>query len=273
MLSDVAVNSTGAPQGCVSSPLLFTLYTNDCISQQSNQFIIKFSDDTVILQLLTRDCSIDDYKAAIEVFVGWCDDHYLQINVKKTEEVIIDPRSVGDRSSVVIHGEAIKQVPSYKYLGVYIDSEFKWHTHVSWVCTRIHQRLHFLQRLRLFGVSSNIMLIFYKATIESVLRYGIIVWFGSLTVKSRAQINNVLRVAGKIMGTQTISSLQDIFELCITQQANKILLDSSHVLYPEYTLMNSGRRYRVTLCKYNRYKYSFLPLSIKLINEQMQEDK
>lgn len=117
------------------------------------------------------------------------------------------------------------------------------------------------------------MLIFYKATIESVLRYGIIVWFKSLTVKLRAQINNVLRVAGKIMGTQTISSLQDIFELCITQQANKILLDSSHVLYPEYMLMNSGRRYRVTLCKYNRYKYSFLPLSIKLINEQMQEDK
>jgi len=57
VLSDVAVNSTGAPQGCASSPFLFTVYTNDCISQQSNQFIIKFSDDTVLLQLLTRDCA------------------------------------------------------------------------------------------------------------------------------------------------------------------------------------------------------------------------
>jgi len=36
-----------------------------------------------------------------------------------------------------------------------------------------------------------------------------------------------VRVAGKIMGTQTISSLQDIFEHCNLQQANKILLDSS----------------------------------------------
>lgn len=108
VLSDVAVNSTGAPQGCVSSPLLFTLYTNDCISQQSNQLILKFSDDTVLLHLLTRDCSIDDDRAAIESFVGWCDNHYLQVYIKKTEEVIIDPRSVGDRSSVVVYGEAIK---------------------------------------------------------------------------------------------------------------------------------------------------------------------
>jgi len=79
-----------------------------------------------------------------------------------------------------------------------------------------------------------------------------IIW--SLTVKFRAQINNLVRVARKIMGTQTISSLQDIFEHCTLQQAKKILLDSSHVLNSEYALMNSGRRYRVLLCKHNQYK-------------------
>lgn len=84
---------------------------------------MKFLDDTVLLHLLTIDCSIDDYKAAVEGFVGWCDDHYLQTNVEKTKEVIIDPRSVGDRSSVVVHGEEdIKQVAYYKYLGVHINS-------------------------------------------------------------------------------------------------------------------------------------------------------
>jgi len=222
---------------------------------------------TKLLQLLTRDCGINDYKAAIGMFVGWCDENHLQINVDKTEEVIIDLRLVGDRSSAVVHGEAIKQVASYKYLGVHIDSELTLHKHVSWVCARVH----FLRRLRLFGVSSNIMLIFYKATIKSILRYGIVVWFGSLTVKLRAQINNLVKVAGKIMGTQTISSLQDIFEHCTLQQANKILLDSSHVLYSEYALMNSGWRYRVLLCKHNRYKYSFVQLSVKLINEQLQQ--
>lgn len=71
VLSDVGVNSTGALQGCVSSPFLFTLYTNDWISQQSNLIIMTFLDDTVLLHLLTRDCSTD-----VEGFVDWCDNHY-----------------------------------------------------------------------------------------------------------------------------------------------------------------------------------------------------
>lgn len=145
VLSDVAVSSTGAPQGCVRSPFLFTLYANDCVSQQSNQFILKFSDDTILLHLSTRHCRINDYKATVGGFVAWCDDHLLQINVKKTEEVIIDPRLVGDRSSVVVHGQDIKQVDSYKYY--HIDSELKWHSHVSSICTRIHQHLHFFTKI------------------------------------------------------------------------------------------------------------------------------
>lgn len=40
-------------------------------------------------------------------------------------------------------------------------------------------------------------MLFYKAMIESVLRYGIIVWFGNLTVKLRAQINKLFGESGR----------------------------------------------------------------------------
>lgn len=80
------------------------------------------------------------------------------------------------------------------------------------------------------------MLTFYKATIESI-RYGIIVWFGNLTVKIKTQVNNPMRVAEKIMGIKTIGSQKDISELCTIQQANKTSCDSSHVLSLEYELM------------------------------------
>lgn len=112
-LSDIQVISTGTPQGCVSSPLLFTLYTNDCRNQYTNNYI-KFSDDTAILSLLTKDSDIAMYKSEIEEVVQWCEGHNLMLNVKKMKEMVFDPRSVGDHSPVLINRERVEQVTTYK---------------------------------------------------------------------------------------------------------------------------------------------------------------
>ena len=39
-----------------------------------------------------------------------------------------------------------------------------------------------------------------------------------------------------------------------------------HVLHNEFQLLPSGRRNRTPPCRLNRYKYSFVPLSIKQLN-------
>ncbi len=44
----------GAPQGCVLSPLLYSLYTHDCVSSHSSTSIIKFVDNTVVLGLINN---------------------------------------------------------------------------------------------------------------------------------------------------------------------------------------------------------------------------
>ncbi len=46
--------NVGAPQGCVLSPLLYSLYTHDCVSSHSSTSIIKFADDTVVLYLISN---------------------------------------------------------------------------------------------------------------------------------------------------------------------------------------------------------------------------
>jgi hypothetical protein len=45
--------NTGAPQGCVLSPLLYSLFTHDCMAMHASNSIIKFADHTTLVGLIT----------------------------------------------------------------------------------------------------------------------------------------------------------------------------------------------------------------------------
>ena len=85
--SSIKSLSLGAFQGCVISPILFSLYTSDCSVSDSNCAITKYADDTVISGFLQDD--VDTYFKQVKRFVDWCGRHYLVSNVNKPKEMIL----------------------------------------------------------------------------------------------------------------------------------------------------------------------------------------
>jgi hypothetical protein len=45
--SATLIRNTGAPLGCVLSPLLYTLFTHNCMAKHDSNTIIKFADNSV----------------------------------------------------------------------------------------------------------------------------------------------------------------------------------------------------------------------------------
>lgn len=64
----MVINSTGAPQGTVLSPFLFTLYTSDFKYNAESCHLQKFSDDTAVV-VYVRNCQVGEYKSLVEDFV------------------------------------------------------------------------------------------------------------------------------------------------------------------------------------------------------------
>ncbi len=89
--SSITTLSTGAPQGCVLSLLLFTLLTHDCNAKSSSNHIIKFADDTTVVGLISNNDETH-YREEVAQLAEWCGANNLSLNVSKTKEVVMDFR-------------------------------------------------------------------------------------------------------------------------------------------------------------------------------------
>ncbi len=89
--SSPLILNTGAPQGCVLSPLLYSLYTHDCTATHSSNVIVKFADDTTVIGLIT-DNDETAYREEVSTLTKWCQENHLSLNIDKTKELVVDYR-------------------------------------------------------------------------------------------------------------------------------------------------------------------------------------
>jgi gmma-aminobutyric acid receptor subunit gamma/cGMP-dependent protein kinase 2 len=87
-MSATLILNTGAPQGCVLRPLLYSLFTHDCVAKHDSNTIIKFAHYTTVIGLIT-DNDETAYMEKVRELAVWCLDNNLSLNVRKTKEMIV----------------------------------------------------------------------------------------------------------------------------------------------------------------------------------------
>ena len=268
MLSDSRILNTGAPQGCVLSPLLFTLFTNDCVSHVPSVHVIKFSDDTTIEGLISKDDETA-YRDEVERLVDWCSLNNLELNVSKTKEMIVDFRRIKDPlSPLVINGESVEQVEEFKFLGTVISNDLSWGNNTTPTIKKCQQRLHFLRQLKKFRLPAKVLTQFYRAVIESILCFGITTWFGGATDEEKLQLERIVKHASRVIGCE-LPSVASIYNTRLVRRARNITADPSHPAGHLFELLPSGRRFRALKTRTNRFRYSFFPEAALALNSSL----
>ncbi len=127
--SSPLILNTGAPQGCVLSPLLYSLYTHDCTATHSSNVIVKFADDTTVIGLITDNDEMA-YREEVSTLTKWCQENHLLLNIDKTKELVVDYRRQSrEHTPITIDKTPVERVTSFKFLGVHITEDLTWSAH------------------------------------------------------------------------------------------------------------------------------------------------
>ena len=158
------------------SPILFTLYTNDCVGTDITP-LIKYSDDSAIENI--SDSEIPYYFNEVERLCAWSSTNYLDLNVKKTKKLLIDFRKnhlpVPD---LVMNGVKVERVNEYTYLGAVLDEKLNLTANTDFIHRKCQSRMYVLH------IRASILQTVSRCFVESVITFSFMCWFGSLSVRN-----------------------------------------------------------------------------------------
>ncbi|KAK0156083.1 hypothetical protein N1851_001364 [Merluccius polli] len=191
----------------------------------------------------------------------------LRSKLFKTKELIVDFRKEKGETHTPIHinGMAVERVSSFKFLGTHISETLTWTINTSSLVKKANQRLFFLRTLKKNHLSADILCNFYRCAIESILTNCITAWYGNCTVADRKSLQRVVKAAQHITRTP-LPTIEVVQKKRCLNRARSILRDLSHPAYRLFQLLPSGRRYRCLQTKTSRFRNSFFPTAVSLLN-------
>jgi len=190
--SKCAFPNSGVPQGSILGPVLFTIFINDLPNIVKHCLPILYADDShLCFSCLPEnfDQMHKEINDDLSEVSKWMNRNGMCLNPQKCKFIVIYPKSrkiIRRKLELYIDGQLLLESQQIKSLGVLIDNEATWASHINDICRRVNYRLNTIKQIIPYCTPDNSKISISSLCI-SLLRYCASIWGAA----NKKDLNNV----------------------------------------------------------------------------------
>ena len=153
-------------------------------SQNSSQILsfICFADDSnVFFSHRDPQMLINIMNNELKLVQSWIHANKLSLNIEKTNFMLFSNSLRVLPNHIRIDDNNLCQVDTTKFLGLHIDKELTWRTHINYLSKILSRNSGILNKLKHF-FPTHILQTIYSSLISPYLNYGILAWGNTTTI-------------------------------------------------------------------------------------------
>ena len=154
---------------------------------------------------------------------------------RKTKSMVLASRQKHQRKPLMLKltlgANLIEQVREYRVLGVTLDEELKWLSHINSVCKKFAWNLFLLGQLKHF-VSIDCRKMFFNAHLLAHINFASTLWSNASVVRLKKKLNSLYRRAAKlILPEQSLSTTAKLRKLDILPLQKQFMYNTAVFMF------------------------------------------